>query len=356
MKITFTTTNLLIYLAALVAAIVFASFYGGPVAYAPLAALLLLLPVSGLYIFLCFKFLRVYQEVEVHKLTKGEVHKYRAAFENSGLLPIHNMAVGIYEERCNLYEIPAGMRICLDAHEKTELLSGINCLFAGAYDVGVENISFADPFHIFEVTLDVPYSFRALVKPRITDIAGKSLDLENLVNSTGQKSYRLFEDIPGNDLRPYTKGDSLASINWKVSARTSDLMVRIPDRMEKRTISIIMNARNTPEREWDTSFLKSRDFFLEFVVSAARHFTDQGIPVTITFPAGSIRQVKIDSNRSFTDFYERVSDGLFYSSDEEYAGLQNLITTHKESQNDYETWITINERPGDEQNFIDICS
>ena len=354
MKVAFAIKNLLIYLAALIAGIVFASFHGGPVAYAPLAVLLLFLPVSVIYILISFKILRVYQEIEVHKLTKGEVHKYRAVFENAGIFPIHNMAVGVYKDRCNLYDIPEGTRISLDSGQKQELHSGINCLFAGAYYIGIENVSFSDPFHILEITFDVPYSFRALVKPRITDIAGKALDLENLFNSTGQKSYRLYEDIPGNDLRAYQKGDSLASVNWKVSARLSDLVVRLPDRMEKRTLTIIMNACNIPEREWDTEFLKGRDFFLEFVVSAARHFSEQGIPVTIIYPAGKILEKKIDSRDDFDTFYESVSEGVFYSSEGEYRKLQELITVHKKTGNSRDTWIAINEQPKDRDNFIDI--
>ncbi len=356
MKITFRGRNLIIYLVFLIAGIVFASFYGGAVAYAPLSALLLFLPVSALYIFICFKFLRVYQEVEVHKLTKGEVHRFRASLENAGLLPIHDMGLVLYKDRCNLYDIPSGTKLSLNVREKKELTSGINCLFAGAYYVGIERVSFADPFHIFEIALDVPYSFRALVKPRITDIAGKALDLENLVNSTGQKSLRLPEDTPGNDIRPYVKGDSKASINWKVSAKAGDLMVRVPDRMEKRRVSIIMNVRDIPEREWDNAFLKSRDYFLEFVVSAARHFADQGIPLTIIYPAGKVTEARIDSEKSFTEFYERISDGLFFSSKEEKAQLQKLIASHRDNTNDRETWIIINEKPSDETNFIEICT
>ena len=42
MKITIIKKGLIIYLAALVAGIIFASFYGGPVAYAPLFALFLI--------------------------------------------------------------------------------------------------------------------------------------------------------------------------------------------------------------------------------------------------------------------------------------------------------------------------
>lgn len=355
MKITINKKGLIIYLTALVAGIVFASFYGGPVAYAPLFALLLIIPVSVIYIVLNYAFLRVYQEVEVHKLTKGEDHRYRTLIENAGVLPIHNMEIGTFKSRCNLYEIPDKTSLSLDIHEKKELFSGINCLFAGVYDVGIENVSFTDTFHIISARFNIPYSFRAVVKPRITEIAGKALDLENLYSSRGRKSERILEDIPGNDIRPYIKGDSLSSVNWKVSAKASKLMVRVPDKMEKRTLSILMNADNTPEREQDTEFLIKRDYFLEFVVSAAWLFGNQGIPVTIVYPAGTVREQLVDSRESFMDFYNTVSDGVFYASDQEYSRICELANSCRSNKNDRETWIVITENPGAGENFIGIC-
>ena len=355
MKITIIKKGLIIYLAALVAGIIFASFYGGPVAYAPLFALLLIIPVSIIYIVLNYALLRVYQEVEVHKLTKGEEHKYRALVENAGFLPIHNMEIGTFKSRCNLYEIPDKTKLSLDIHEKKELLSGINCLFAGVYDVGLENVSFTDPFRIFSVSFNIPYSFRAIVKPRITEIAGKTLDLENLYSSRGRKSERIFEDTPGNDIRQYVRGDSLSAINWKVSAKASKLMVRVPDKMEKRTLSILMNADSRPESEQDTEFLIKRDYFLEFVVSAAWLFGNQGIPVTIVYPAGTVREQLVDSRESFMEFYNTVSDGLLYSSDLEYSKILDLVKTCRSMKNDRETWIVITENPGEGENFISIC-
>ena len=120
----------------------------------------------------------------------------------------------------------------------------------------------------------------------------------------------VLEDTPGNDIRQYVRGDSLSAINWKVSAKASKLMVRVPDKMEKRTLSILMNADSRPESEQDTDFLIKRDYFLEFVVSAAWLFGNQGIPVTIVYPAGTVREQLVDSRESFMEFYNTVSDGL----------------------------------------------
>ncbi len=355
MKIKIIKKGFLIYLAELIAGIVFSSFYGGPVAYAPLYALLLVIPVSVIYIVINRSFLMVYQDVEVHKLTKGEDHNYRVLIENAGFLPIHNMEISTYKSRCNLYEIPDKTQLSLDIHDEKEIISGINCLFAGVYDVGIEKVSFTDPFHIFWVSFNIPYSFRVIVRPRITDIAGKSLDLENIYSSMGRKSQRLLEDTPGNDIRPYIRGDSLSNVNWKVSAKASKLMVRIPDNMEKRTLSILMKADNTPERDQDTEFLIRRDYFLEFVVSAAWIFGTQGIPVKIVYPAGIVKERVVDSYESFMDFYNVVSDGVFYATEHEYDEVKDLAEACRSKKNDRETWIIITENPGKGENFISIC-
>ena len=347
--------GLLLYLAVLAASLVFASFYGGPVSFGWLYAILLLIPVSIVYIFVNSTFLRIYQEVEVHKLTKGEEHGFRASFENEGIFPIHRMRIYVYDDRCDLYEITNGQEISLNIREKKELLSGISCRFAGAYYVGIEKVAFDDPFHIFTYEREIPYSFRAVVSPQITDIASKALDLENIFNNPGFKSQKLFENIPGSDLRTYQKGDSVSAINWKVSARLSDLVVRVPDRMEKRAVTILMLASDVPERDQDTEFLKKRDSFLEFVVSAAWHFGQQNVPVRIIYPSGKITEALVDSYDSFREFYGIIADSVFYRSESDYAELQKLADDKRSDDlYDNDTWILVREntQPGQD----DFCA
>lgn len=355
MNITIHKSRLLIYILVVMLGLVFASFYGGPVSFAFLYAILLLIPVSGLYIFVNSVSLRIFQEVEVHKLTKGEEHRFSAIIENEGFLPIHRMRLYLYEGRCDLYEIENGQEISLGIHERRGLDSGISCRFAGAYCVGIEKVSFDDPFCIFTFEKEIPYSFRAVVRPQITDIARKALDLENLHNSTGLKSALLYEDSPGSDLRAYQRGDSLSSINWKVSARLSELMVRVPDRMEKRSVTILMQASNVPERLQDTEFLKKRDFFLEFVVSAAWSFGQQKVPVRLIYPAGKVSQFTVDSYDSFMDFYNIVADSIFYRSEQDLEEMEKMVADIRSRAYDNDTWILVREdyQPS-ESNFL-IC-
>ena len=345
MKIRIHPQGASIYLAALAAGVAFASFRGGPVSYAWLFAVLLLLPLSALYLYANCRFLSVYQEIEVHRLVCGEDHKYLAKIENAGPLPIHKMRLRTWNDRCNLYEIADGQELSLGIREMAELRSGISCIYAGSYDIGIKRVTLTDPFSVFTVELDVPYTFRAVVSPQITDIADTVLDLENLFNSTGLKSNRLPEETPGSDLRPYRQGDPLSSINWKVSARLSEWVVRVPDKMDKRTVTILIEAAYVPDQLQDLSFLRKRDYFLEFIVSAAWHFGKQGVPVRLIYPAGKVSEATVDSYESFLDFYNVAADGIFYYSERKFEQIRDLAASVR-SVYDKDTWILIREDPG----------
>ena len=151
MGISINVKSLILYIAVLIASLVFASFYGGPLVYAWLYAILLMLPLSGVYIFLNYRYLRIFQEIDLHRVSKNEDHRYRAIIENAGILPIHRMRLGTFSDRCDLYEISDGQEISLVTLEKKELVSGISCKYAGSYNIGIDTVTFTDPFSIFRV-------------------------------------------------------------------------------------------------------------------------------------------------------------------------------------------------------------
>ena len=341
------------YLIALALSLTAASFYGGPGIYVWLYALLVLPPLAGVYILLNYRALHIFQEIEVHRVVRGEDHTFRAVIENAGFLPIHRMRLTLYDDRCDIYEIENGQEISLGSHEKRELQSGISCRYAGSYYVGIRDVGFSDPFFIFKAVFRVPYTFRAVVSPPITDLAHAALDLENPLFNLGLKSRVLYEETPGNDMRVYRQGDPLGAINWKVSARLSELMVRVPDRMEKRTVTILMLAANVPDNSEDIGFLQRRDYFLELIVSAAWHFAAAGVPVRLIYPAGEVSETVVDSERRFMDFYGRAADGIFYSTEKELRKMRELAEG-RGSGYDSGAFVLIREDPGVGESHIVI--
>ena len=344
MRVFFQKKGLFIFLLFFAAGLVFSSFYGGEVSFVWLYSAILLIPVSFIYILINYKFLTIYQDMGTHRVLKGDEHSLDLVLENVGFLPIHNMGITTYKDRCILGDIEDKMTLDIGSFKRKELSSPISCKFAGTYDVGVSEVFFTDPFKIFSVSFEVPYKFRAIVSPRITDAGERAVDIENIINNTGLKSIAQFEDIPGNDTREYRKGDAVSSINWKLSARLSKIMVRLPERKEKRTLTLIMDAVDVPERKQDMEFLKDRDKFLEFVVSCAYSFAVQGVPLKIIYPSGVVKEHVVNSYDSFLEFYGTVAESVFYGTKEDYNKLQELIA-NRSSVDGEETVILIREKP-----------
>ena len=271
--------------------------------------------------------------------------------ENTGWLPIYDMEPVLYLDRCDFSGMDEKDRIRLEAKEKKKLSARATCLYAGTYETGLKGLRFFDAFGILSVTFAIPYSFRAIVSPRITDLANSYLDIENVLNSTGLKSETRREEIPGNDVRPYYPGDPISGINWKVSARFDKLAVRVPDRMDTRVITLYLKASNVPEKLKDTEYIRKRDHFLEFSVSAAFYFASRGIPVNIIYPAGKITEKTIDSYEGFLEFYNDASSGISYRSDDEYERMHKLILERRMDDALSETRVFISEEASGSEDF-----
>ena len=352
MHIRFNIKGSIAYFLILIAGIVFASFYGGLLPFIILYGELLIVPISFIYIFLNYHFLYVFQELDAHRVVKGETHDLLMSFDNTGIFPIHDMQLVLHSDRCDFEGIIDGEQISIDPRKKTSLNVKTICIYGGTYYVGLKEIGFTDVFGMFTVLFNVPYTFRAIVSPKITDIADAYMDLENIVNSIGSKSDIKNEEIPGNDMRTYYPGDHLNSINWKVSARLSKLMVRIPDKQDTRRITLILEPSNVPERMQDTQFIKRRDYFLEFAVSSAWYFARRGIPVFLIYPAGKITEKQVDSYETFREFYSDVSGGLSYRSDDEKDRMHKLTEERRKPENGNGTRVIILE---DEWPGKDFC-
>lgn len=356
MKVRINPVRCMFFLVVLVASAVFASFFGGPLPFLWLHAMLLLVPLSVAYTAWNFHSLRIYQEMDVHKVTRGEMHSYRAMLENTTILPIYRMRLFLLTDRCILEQLKDAQEITLQALEKREIASGIRCKFAGAYNIGIAAVALSDPFGIYQVQRPVEYTFRAVVKPPITDMANRALEIENRLNQLGLKSDQQLEPVGGIDVRSYQSGDPLHSIHWKLSAKEGNWMVRLPEKMEKRMVTILLQAAKTPEDSQDFVFLKKRDVFLEFIVSAAWHFGEQGMPVRLIYPFGQVTESIVNSRQTFQEFYDVLADGIFYGSEGAYEQIQRLAKERGMNSHEADTWIIIREHPQEREAFYTICN
>ncbi len=350
MSVRFDLKGCIIYLLLFIACMVFASFYGGLLPYTLLFGVILILPVSVLMTVLNYHFISVYQELDWHRVVKGEQHKLFISFDNRGFLPVHEMELILHSDRCDFTGIKDGERISIAPYKKVQLTASATCIYGGTYEIGLKSLGFRDAFGIFTIIIRVPYLLRAIVSPKITDTANEYLDLENIINSIGSKSEIRTEEIPGNEMRDYYPGDPYSSINWKVSARLSKLTVRIPDKLDTRTVTLILEAANTVSGTEETELLKRRDFFLEFAVSAVWYFARRGVPVFVIYPSGKITEREVGSYDGFLQFYNDIAGGISYRSEDEKERMHKLTEERRKSGYGNETRVIVleDEWPGED--------
>lgn len=295
------------YLILLAAAVTWASFYGGALPYTFLYMVLLVPVASGLYLMYVCQFIRFYQNLPSHRVTKGEMTSYRLSVENTGPLPFVSVTLLLEKELCIVRGLEDGTRITLMPGERMEFESELICRYSGAYNIGIRAFDIGDCFHLFILHHRAPTRFRVIVSPRITDAAGALMDFEEIRNQMELQNALLSENISGNELREYREGDSLKRVHWKNSARAQKLLVRRPEPRQMQELHIVMiPAQGGRQIEQ----IRQRDRFLELAVSMADYFCTRNKPVTFHYPKGGMQTRLIDSYGSFREFYTEIPDEL----------------------------------------------
>lgn len=309
-----------IYVILLAAAWIFISFRGGAFPYMIFYTVVALIPTAVFYIIYVHRHIRIYQEIEEHKVTKGEVVNYQLLVENTGFLPVVGMELFFEEELAEMKGIEEKRKIHIMPGEKVIIDSEMICRYAGNYYIGIKAFVFQDAFGLFMHRFSVKNGLRISVRPRITNKAEEALCFENLLNSTEIKSMDRMDNTLEHDLRKYQHGDSFKQIHWKNSAKKHELYVRNPEPADILMITIIMEAGCRSE---EFEALKRRDLFLEFAVSTAYYFCKQNKPVTFLYKKASPVLKMVDSYESFYKFYEDIADGVAYRQDNAESFCKN---------------------------------
>ncbi|WP_026509806.1 DUF58 domain-containing protein [Butyrivibrio sp. LC3010] len=344
--------RLFIYLIILIASVVWASYMGGTLPYMCLFTMLFYLPLSVIYILVSNYFFQTYQELPSRRVMKNEEQPYELVIEDAGFFRINDARL-ITEENLATSLLDSDRLINLTPGKRVVIKGKVKCRYAGIYNVGLVNVCFYDPFYIYGAVFQIPSPYRVTVMPMITEVANRVLDFENLKNSSRIRSLVLKEPVPGNEFRPYKPGDPLKSIHWKASASAGELISRIPDTLELRSVVMVLVAENSISQNSDTDFIKRRDYFLEFAVSAAYYFAQKGESIRILYPRGELKDVQVASLDGFSEFYEDISKGPFYNREKDMEKLEAQSGSIAENEQD-SIVITVREHEYGTEHFLEI--
>ena len=168
--------------------------------------------IRNIKIIRCDEELRVFR----HEWVKVEIR-----VENRGQLPAFMLAISDSPGPLSVFKDNKILR-CILRRSWTLLSWEGYCADRGVFHIGPVMIRGADPLGLFPFQLIAGITSRLYVYPIFRSVTIKppgGIPLGNMLTSN-----RLFEDITRRrSLRPYQSGDELRRINWKVSARMSQI-------------------------------------------------------------------------------------------------------------------------------------
>ena len=149
----------------------------------------------------------------------------------------------------------------------------VRCVKRGMYRMGPATLESGDPFG-FVRTQKVQHHYSSiLVLPRIVPLADLGLPAVRPLGEV-RGGDRIYEDVtrPAG-LREYQRGDSLARIDWKATARLQKLLVRTFD--PSSTVNVVIAvAVDTTEPFWRLDAPEELERVITVAASVASHVSE----------------------------------------------------------------------------------
>ena len=350
--------NRIIYFLLCVAALILASFYGGPVSYSLLFGLLLVTPVSLIYLLAVYFFFRIYQVIGSKHITTYEPVPYYFVLQNEYLLNFCHISVGTYSTFSNIEELTV-RKLRNDTPEKDkitgkkgnnknkdknnekvrkissagtvyELLPGENvrfdttliCKYRGDYYVGIKEITIVDFFRLFKITYHVPEPLGAIVSPRIIKLDALKC-LSDPVFSTYKENPNLKTDFDAS-VREYVPGDPLKGIHWKSTAKAGKLLSRITYGEQRQGISIFIDTKRISDDEYE--YIPVENKCMEIVLALTDYFSNYSIPVTCFYDQKAMKTLSCGNPGEMELFLKNFAQLHFMEDEDAGSALDTLLT------------------------------
>lgn len=297
------TRNRIILAILIIAAGVFASFYGGNIPYALFFIFLCAPIVSFLYTLYVFIRFKLFQDISERTLVKGEQTDYSFRLSNEDFISYQQIKVNFFSGMSTIPDVSEDESYCLLPGEIKKVDARLSCNYRGKYAVGVKSILIGDLFNLFHFRYPILTKLQVVVLPRIIKLANF-----DIIPLDADSKRSIFSVTPKTDeldieVRKYDRGDSLRQIHWKNTARRGELMSRKFGEELKLGVCLCMDLKSTGiKNELDRAELEDR--IIESTISITDYCLRSNTPCRTLYCDGEeMRQIQINTRGDFDAFY-----------------------------------------------------
>jgi hypothetical protein len=302
--------NKLISLGFITVTAVFASFFGGSFSYALFYASLAVPFTCYIYLLFVFIRLKIYQSIDSKVVVKGDKIGYKYTLSNETIIHFANVKTEFISDYSRVDSEGLMREISLAPNQKSENITELTCLYRGEYRVGVKSVVMRDYLGIFKIRRQYPSTMNIRVYPRVVKLTSlAALNFGGDVKSL-PFTYRQGQEID-TQTRPFTFGDSIQSINWKISAKSGLNELHVRNRVESPKEKIVLYIDTSPIK--GSKKIQNEDKILEITLAIADFYLNKKIETEIIYYSDELNRVSINSRENFAQFYDSCLNLTFMS-------------------------------------------
>ena len=278
--------------------------------------------LSLLYIFVVRVSFNFMQSLTTHSCMRGESVPYNLLLENSIPIPYARLLLDLQVPSAHPGDAALYEEVALSPLRERNLSRDIPCEHCGRYTIGLNKISFADPFDLFLVPMSLSrmlyFNERGLgvtVLPRIYPITHIPLPVQE---NEGEHSFVFFtsEEPPSlSEVRTFQMGDPIRRIHWKLSASRQKLLTKRYETSSQSDVLVLVDVSGAHAVLADARVPQAIDMALESAASVCSYFSGAEIAMRLVSYSPNRLEVVAERQSDFSRLYEALT--LLAASQEE---------------------------------------
>lgn len=232
-----------------------------------------------------------------------------------------------WKKRRRTQLLPNALPLCLSmgTELKTEYHIKLTPVFCGAGEVTLSAMRLSDYFAMFSFRVQEQITERTLITPEIPELKTNTELFRSVSTAvaaadeeTDATPNHSASAMPGYDHRDYIPGDSLKRINWKLSSKRHQLMVRLDEPIALARLSVILDFRRDTREIPMEQRLAAEEQLIETSLGFLMLCAKYGYPCKLCYAdtAGEWSSISIDDGEQLAVEAVNLLRGGFRSSDQ----------------------------------------
>lgn len=260
-------------------------------------------------------------EVNSDVLNRGDMACITVTIGRKGIIPTSFITAELYSSYHFSGEAEKNVRTVIYGKEKYSRSFEFRAEFFGRGKIGVGNVVVSDYLGLISFRLNIPGTITSVkVYPDIPEVNGReglarSLTDAAVFDDSEETTESAFSvsGYPGYEHRKYEPGDSLKLINWKLSAKRRELLVRkLEGSLGAEQIFIL--DRGASQKEDNLKARGSEQLITEALLGLMGQFAKSELPVKLVIRFSDVwEEISVTNLIELSDLRYRFTDFAFSS-------------------------------------------